>query len=97
MYLDINVDREPRGRITVELFPDVPVGAQRFADLARGVDGVGYSLAAKIDGVSPVSLAPPVCACQAHNLQAPAYHERQRRQAGLSVCHLQALLLSTDS
>ena len=54
VYLDINVDREPRGRITVELFPDVPVGAQRFADLARGVEGVGYSLAAKIDGVSPV-------------------------------------------
>ena len=54
VYLDINVDREPRGRITVELFPDVPVGAQRFVDLARGVDGVGYSLAAKIDGVSPV-------------------------------------------
>ncbi len=55
MYLDINVDREPRGRITVELFPDVPIGAQRFADLARGVDGVGYRLAAKIDGVSPVN------------------------------------------
>lgn len=28
IYLDVNVDREPRGRITVELFPDVPVGAQ---------------------------------------------------------------------
>ncbi len=55
VYLDINVDREPRGRITVELFPDVPVGAARFADLARGVGGVGYSLAAKIDGVAPVA------------------------------------------
>ena len=59
VYLDINVDREPRGRITVELFPDVPVGAQRFVDLARGVGGVGYSLAAKIDGVSPVGILKP--------------------------------------
>jgi len=28
VFMDINVDREPRGRITVELFPDVPVGTQ---------------------------------------------------------------------
>lgn len=32
---------------------------QRFIDLARGVDGVGYRAAAKIDGVSPVHAWPP--------------------------------------
>ena len=30
------------------------LGPQRFVDLARGVNGVGFRLAAKIDGISPV-------------------------------------------
>ena len=35
------------------------LGAQRFVDLARGVNGVGFRLAAKIDGISPVQPISP--------------------------------------
>ena len=37
----------------IQLYGDVPVGSARFADLARGVEGVGYRRS-KIDFVSPV-------------------------------------------
>jgi len=40
-------------RAQIQLYGDVPVGSARFADLARGVEGVGYRRS-KIDFVSPV-------------------------------------------
>lgn len=33
---------QSKGRITVALYDDVPVGSARFADLARGIQGVGF-------------------------------------------------------
>ena len=42
-----------RASAQIQLFGDVPVGSARFADLARGVEGVGYRRS-KIDFVSPV-------------------------------------------
>jgi peptidyl-prolyl cis-trans isomerase B (cyclophilin B) len=45
-YLDVRLEGQPLGRLTVELLPDAaPVGARRFADLAVGRQGVGYRLA----------------------------------------------------
>lgn len=54
MYLDVKVEGESVGRIVVELADDVKVGAQRFADLAEGKQGVGYRLS-KFDGIFNVS------------------------------------------
>lgn len=46
VFLDVRVEGQKLGRITVELLPlTAPVGAQRFADLAEGKQGVGYRLA----------------------------------------------------
>jgi hypothetical protein len=42
----------------VQLFPDVPIGAQRFADLAMGKQGVAYRLS-KFDGIFDVSAVGP--------------------------------------
>lgn len=39
---EISVDGESIGRVTVALFQDVPVGTQRFAQLAEGIDGASY-------------------------------------------------------
>lgn len=39
------------GRIKIELFDDVPVGARRFALLAKGNQGVGYQRS-QIDGIA---------------------------------------------
>ena len=39
----------------IQLYGDVPVGSARFADLVRGVQGVGYRRS-KIDFVSPVRI-----------------------------------------
>jgi peptidyl-prolyl cis-trans isomerase B (cyclophilin B) len=45
-YLDVKLEGQKLGRITIELLPSVaPVGAARFADLAVGKQGVGYRLA----------------------------------------------------
>ena len=41
------------GRIKIQLFDDVPVGAQRFALLAKGNQGVGYQRS-QIDGIAKV-------------------------------------------
>ncbi|GBF92527.1 peptidyl-prolyl cis-trans isomerase, chloroplastic [Raphidocelis subcapitata] len=46
VYLDVKVEGQKLGRITIELLPSVaPVGAARFADLAVGKQGVSYRLA----------------------------------------------------
>ncbi|KIY95020.1 hypothetical protein MNEG_12941 [Monoraphidium neglectum] len=46
VYLDVKLEGQKLGRITIELLPAVaPVGAQRFADLSEGKQGVGYRLA----------------------------------------------------
>jgi len=42
VYFDVTVDGQSKGRITVALYDDVPVGSARFADLARGIQGVGF-------------------------------------------------------
>lgn len=54
VFLDVAVDGAPAGRLTVRLFDDVPVGAARFADLARDRGGVGY-VRSPISAVSPAS------------------------------------------
>lgn len=43
-YFDIAVDGQPEGRVVVEVVsgPNNKVGAQRFLDLAQGIEGVGY-------------------------------------------------------
>lgn len=53
MFFDVRVDNEPKGRITIQLYSDVPIGAQRFLELAEGRDGVSYRLS-KIDGIAEV-------------------------------------------
>lgn len=54
VYLDVNVEGKPLGRIVIALAGDAKVGSQRFADLAEGKEGVGYRLS-KFDGIFPVS------------------------------------------
>ena len=51
-FFELAIDGAPAGRFTVELFDDVPLGAARFADLARDRRGVGYR-GSRIDGVVP--------------------------------------------
>ena len=45
----------PLGRVTVELFDDVPVGSLRFYELAEGHEGISYQLS-KFNEVGPVRL-----------------------------------------
>ncbi|GLI69154.1 hypothetical protein VaNZ11_013722 [Volvox africanus] len=52
VFMDLTINGEPAGRITIELFADVPVGASRFAELAAGRQGVDYRLT-KFNGVLP--------------------------------------------
>ena len=54
-FFDINVDGQSAGRIVVSLFDDVPIGAQRFMDIADGQDGISYQLS-KVAEVGPVRL-----------------------------------------
>lgn len=54
VYLDINIEGKPAGRVTMELFDDVKVGSQRFAELCEEKQGVGYWLS-KIDSIHPTS------------------------------------------
>jgi hypothetical protein len=53
VYFDVNVDGQPKGRIVVQLFDDVPIGAQRFQDIAEGHEGISYQLS-KFDAIAPV-------------------------------------------
>ena len=52
VFLDIAIDATPAGRLVIRTYDDVPVGAERFADLARDRGGVGY-VRSRIDAVSP--------------------------------------------
>ncbi|BDA42878.1 probable peptidyl-prolyl cis-trans isomerase [Coccomyxa sp. Obi] len=52
VYFDMNVDGQSQGRIRVELFDDVPIGSQRFMDLAEGHEGISYQLS-KVDVIAP--------------------------------------------
>jgi len=52
VYFDLTVDGQSFGRVVIELFDDGAVGAQRFADLARNVKGIGYRRS-KIDAITP--------------------------------------------
>ena len=54
-FFDINVDGQSAGRIVVSLFNDVPIGSQRFMDIADGQDGISYQLS-KVAEVGPVRL-----------------------------------------
>jgi len=49
----MNVDGQSQGRIVVRLFDDVPIGSQRFLDLAEGHEGISYQLS-KVDAIAPV-------------------------------------------
>lgn len=43
VYFDITVDGKPKGRIVVQMLEEASrIGKQRFLDLAKGVEGVGY-------------------------------------------------------
>lgn len=43
VYFDITVDGVSKGRVVIGLYGlDTPVGAQRFADLSKNIQGVGY-------------------------------------------------------
>ena len=53
VLFDINSDGQPLGRVTVELFDDVPVGSLRFYELAEGHEGISYQLS-KFNEVGPV-------------------------------------------
>lgn len=53
IFLTLKVDNEEKGTVKVALYRDVPTGAQRFAELAEGKNGVGYRLS-RIDTVGPV-------------------------------------------
>lgn len=48
---------QSKGRITVALYDDVPVGSARFADLARGIQGVGFRRT-KFDSVNQARRVP---------------------------------------
>ena len=52
-FLDINVDGQPKGRIVISLFDDVPVASQRFMDLAQGQEGISYQLS-RVAEIGPV-------------------------------------------
>ena len=52
VFFDINSDGQPLGRVTVELFEDVPVGSLRFLELAEGREGISY----QFNEVGPVRL-----------------------------------------
>lgn len=51
VYLDLNVDGQPKGRLVIQLDGEAPVGTKRFADLSKGLNGVGYRLS-KFDGIA---------------------------------------------
>lgn len=55
MYLDLTIDGDAAGRIVIELFPDAPVGALRFAELCEEKGGVGY-WRSKFNGIFPTYL-----------------------------------------
>jgi cyclophilin family peptidyl-prolyl cis-trans isomerase len=43
VFMDIAIDGQPAGQIVIGLFGDtVPIGAQRFAELAAGKRGIGF-------------------------------------------------------
>ena len=55
-YMDMAVDGQAQGRIVIELDDMSTVGAQRFSDLCKGIEGVGYRRS-KIDAIFPVRQA----------------------------------------
>jgi len=55
VFLDVNLEGKPLGRIVIELFTDVNVGSSRFRDLAVGKEGVHYQLS-RFDGIFPTYL-----------------------------------------
>ncbi|PNY14124.1 peptidyl-prolyl cis-trans isomerase [Trifolium pratense] len=43
VFFDISVDREPVGRVTIELYgDDVPAGVERFSKIISGAAGISY-------------------------------------------------------
>jgi peptidyl-prolyl cis-trans isomerase B (cyclophilin B) len=50
VFFDLKLEGQPAGRLVIELFSDVTVGASRFRDLAVGKEGVGYRLS-RVDGI----------------------------------------------
>mmetsp|Transcript_39097 Transcript_39097/g.99040 ORF Transcript_39097/g.99040 Transcript_39097/m.99040 type:complete len:318 (-) Transcript_39097:587-1540(-) len=64
VFFDFTVDGKPAGKVVVEVYGDVAVGGQRFMDLAKGKQGVGYRRSKvdaleqafiRLDGVSVLS------------------------------------------
>ncbi|GAX79772.1 hypothetical protein CEUSTIGMA_g7212.t1 [Chlamydomonas eustigma] len=50
VFFDLKLEGQAAGRLVIELFTDVTVGASRFRDLAVGKEGVGYRLS-RVDGI----------------------------------------------
>ena len=48
------MDGKSQGRIVIGLYRDVPVGSERFLDIAEGQDGISYQLS-KVAEIGPVS------------------------------------------
>lgn len=71
-FLDIAVDGEDYGRVVVAMFDPSTLAAQRFSDLCKGIEGVGYRRS-KFDGIFEVrglaklSTGAAVCPAQANS------------------------------
>lgn len=43
VFFDVSIDREPVGRVTIELYgDDVPAGVERFSKIVSGAAGISY-------------------------------------------------------
>lgn len=54
-FIDVAVDGEEYGRLVVRLLDPSTVAAQRFGDLCKGIEGVGYRRS-KFDGIFEVCI-----------------------------------------
>lgn len=57
-FIDIAVDGEEYGKLVVKMSDPYMLAAQRFGDLCKGIEGVGYRRS-KFDGIFEVRACPP--------------------------------------
>jgi uncharacterized protein (DUF2141 family) len=51
--IDVSVDGQRQGTVTIRLFDSQSIGARRFSDLCKGIEGVGYKRS-KFDAIYTV-------------------------------------------